>query len=94
MLRASAFVLLGWAGGSPSPAHQEGLCWLAVGRQFPKTVSGAEGMVLRNTVAWEGRQTDAEGPTEGRNFISPFVVPIRKSNMAMSTMLSSRLPLL
>lgn len=41
-----------------------------------------------------GGQTDAEGPTEGRNFISPFIVPIRKSNMAMSTMLSSRLPLL
>lgn len=31
---------------------------------------------------------------ERRNVISPFVIPVRKSNMAMSTMFSSRLPLL
>lgn len=64
------------------------------GARVPQTLPGAVGMAPGNPEVGQGGGSAAEGPHGRKNVVAPFILPIRKSNMAMSTMFSSRLPLL
>lgn len=76
-----------WDGFGAAP------CLLTI-RGCPKPSLEQQGW-LQQTLRW-AREDGAllKDPRGRKNVVAPFILPIKKSNMAMSMMFSSRLPLL